>query len=325
MQAIRLPARVRAEMLAHAREDAPRECCGLLAGAGTTIDESIRSANLDPDPNRYRIDPEVHIAANRRLRGSGRGVIGVYHSHPHSPAIPSPSDQAEAYYSDFIWVIVSLAVPDAEAVAAYRLGPSGFTLAPIERLKARGEIMSMIASIQGEYLRYKKLAEAAIAQVPDDKLAAMASDQSNSIVVICWHVSGNLKSRFADFLTSDGEKPWRKRDEEFDAREVSRADLLAKWEDGWSALTGALSGLTDDALSREVAIRGQSLSVIEALHRSLAHTSYHVGQIVYLAREAAGDKWTSLSIAKGQSAAFNAKPSGQKPHEQIAALDRKGT
>jgi proteasome lid subunit RPN8/RPN11 len=322
MQAIRLSARARAEMLAHAREDAPRECCGLLVGTDTTIDECIRTANLDQDPNRYRIDPEVHIAANRRLRGSGRAVIGVYHSHPRSAAIPSPTDYLEAYYSDFIWVIVSLAVPEAEAVAAYRLAPSGFVLSPIERLEARGEVMSIIESIRGEYLRYKKLAEAAIAQVPDDKLAAIASDQSNSIIVICWHVSGNLKSRFTDFLTADGEKPWRKRDEEFDAREVGRADLLTRWEDGWSALFGALAGLSDDALSREVTIRDQKLSVIEALHRSLAHTSYHVGQIVYLAREAAGSAWTSLSIPKGQSAAFNANPSGQKPAEQIAALER---
>jgi proteasome lid subunit RPN8/RPN11/uncharacterized damage-inducible protein DinB len=322
MPPVRLSAQARAEMLAHAREAASRECCGLLVGSGTTIDESIRSTNLDPDPNRYRIDPKVHIETNRRLRGSGRGVIGVYHSHPHSPAIPSRTDYLEAYYSEFIWVIVSLAAPEAEAVAAYRLTPTGFVLVPIERTETRGEVMSIIESIRGEYLRYKKLAEAAIAQVPDDRLAAMASDQSNSIVVICWHVSGNLKSRFTDFLTTDGEKPWRKRDEEFDAREVNRADLLAKWEDGWSALTAALSGLSDDALSREVTIRGQSLSVIEALHRSLAHTSYHVGQIVYLAREAAGNAWTSLSIPKGQSAAFNANPSGQKPQEQVARLER---
>ena len=92
MPAIRLSARVRAEMLAHAREDAPRECCGLLVGTGTTIDDCIRTANLDQDPNRYRIDPAAHIAANRRLRGSGRGVFGAYHSHPHSPASPSPTD-----------------------------------------------------------------------------------------------------------------------------------------------------------------------------------------------------------------------------------------
>ena len=322
MPPIRLSARARAEMLAHAREDAPRECCGLLVGSGATIDECIRTANLDQDPNRYRIDPAAHIAANRRLRGSGRGVIGVYHSHPHSPAIPSPTDYREAYYSDFIWLIVSLAVPPAEAVAAYRLTPAGFALAPTERIDARGEVMSIIESIRGEYLRYKKLAEAAIAQVPDDKLAAMASDQSNSIIVICWHVSGNLKSRFTDFLTDDGEKPWRQRDEEFETRQVGREKLLARWEDGWSALFAALTGLSDDELSREVTIRQQKLSVIEALHRSLAHTSYHVGQIVYLAREAAGSTWTSLSIPKGQSAAFNANPSGQTPHEHVQALNR---
>jgi proteasome lid subunit RPN8/RPN11/uncharacterized damage-inducible protein DinB len=321
MPPIRLPERVRAQILAHAREEAPRECCGLLVGDGVTIDECIRSPNLDADPNRYRIDPEVHIAANRRLRGSGRAVLGVYHSHPHAAAIPSRTDYLEAYYPDFIWLIASLAVPDREAVAAYRLTTGGFVMAAIERVERGGGLMAVVESIRSEYLRYKKLAEAGIAQVPDDRLSAMASDQSNSIVTICWHISGNLKSRFTDFLTADGEKPWRNRDEEFDARDVTRAQLLAKWEDGWSALLAALSEVSDDLLSREVTIRGQSVSVLEALHRSLAHTSYHVGQIVYLAREAAGEKWTSLSIPRGQSAAFNLNPAGQTPAEQIAALD----
>ena len=321
MPPIRLQARVRAEILAHAREEAPRECCGLLIGQGTIVDGCVRSPNLDEDPSRYRLDPAVHIAANRRLRGSGRAVIGIYHSHPHSPAIPSRTDYLEAYYSDFIWVIVSLAVPEREAVAAYRLAPAGFVLTAIETGDRPGGVMAIVESIRGEYLRYKKLAEAGIAQVPDDQLSAMASDQSNSIVTICWHISGNLKSRFTDFLGADGEKPWRNRDEEFDARSVTRAELLAKWEDGWNALLAALSEVSDDMLSREVTIRGQTLSVLEALHRSLAHTSYHVGQIVYLAREAAGEKWTSLSIPRGQSAAFNLNPGGQKPHEQIAALD----
>lgn len=320
MPPIRLHARVRAEILEHAREAAPRECCGLLVGDGATIDECIRSPNLDTDPDRYRLDPEVHIAANRRLRGTHRRVVGVYHSHPHSAAIPSHTDYLEAYYSDFIWVIVSLAVPEKEAVAAYRLAPEGFVLTTIETGDRPGGVMAIVESIRGEYLRYKKLAEAGIAQVPDDRLSAMASDQSNSIVTICWHISGNLKSRFTDFLSADGEKPWRNRDEEFDARNVTRAELLRKWEDGWNTLLAALSEVSDDMLSREVTIRGQSLSVIEALHRSLAHTSYHVGQIVYLAREAAGEKWTSLSIPKGQSAAFNLKPGGQTPQEQIARL-----
>jgi hypothetical protein len=141
--------------------------------------------------------------------------------------------------------------------------------------------------------------------------------------MICWHVSGNLKSRFTDFLTSDGEKPWRKREEEFDARTVSRGDLIGKWEEGWTALFSALSGLVDDSLGKEVTIRGQAMSVIEALHRSLAHTSYHVGQIVYLAKEEAGQRWTSLSIPKGKSAAFNANPAGQRAGEHVERLDRK--
>jgi proteasome lid subunit RPN8/RPN11/uncharacterized damage-inducible protein DinB len=325
MNVIQLPTRVRADILAHARAEAPRECCGLLIGDGPAIDESVRSMNVDPDPNRYRIDPALHIAANRRLRGSGRSVVGVYHSHPHSAAIPSRSDRLEAYYSEFVWIIVSLACPAAEALAAYKLTPDGFERVAIQAADPAAVPegrMNIVESIRGEYLRYKKLAEAAIAQVPDDRLAAVASEQSNSIVTICWHVSGNLKSRFTDFLSADGEKPWRHRDEEFDARQVARAELLTKWDDGWNALFTALGQLSDDLLEREVTIRGESLRVIEALHRSLAHTSYHVGQIVYLARESAGPGWTSLSIPRGQSAAFNANPGGQTPHEQIAALER---
>ena len=162
-----------------------------------------------------------------------------------------------------------------------------------------------------------------MAQVDEAQLSAAPSAESNSIAMVCWHVSGTLKSRFTDFLTSDGEKPWRNRDEEFDARTVSRAGLLTKWEDGWKALFTALERLSDDDLSREVTIRGQSASVLEALHRSLAHTTYHVGQIVYLAKENAGARWTSLSIPKGQSAAFNSSPSGQKPAEHLARLEQK--
>ena len=165
--------------------------------------------------------------------------------------------------------------------------------------------MNVLESIRGEYVRYKKLAEAAIAQTPEEHLSAAPSAESNSIAVICWHLSGNLKSRFTEFLTTDGEKPWRNRDEEFDSRTVTRAALLAKWEEGWSVLFSALDGLSNEDLEGAVTIRGERLPVIDALHRSLAHASYHVGQIVYLAREAAGGAWTSLTIPRGQSAAFN--------------------
>jgi Protein of unknown function (DUF1572) len=155
---------------------------------------------------------------------------------------------------------------------------------------------TIIESIQSEYLRYKKLAEDAIQQLDEPALSASPPDGSNSIAVICWHVSGNLRSRFTDFLTTDGEKPWRNREEEFDARTVTRGELVAKWELGWSVLLDALGHLTDADLSKTVTVRGESLTVYEALHRSLAHTAYHAGQIVYIAKSARGKEWTYLSI-----------------------------
>ena len=159
----------------------------------------------------------------------------------------------------------------------------------------------LIESIRGEYERYKSLAEGAVRQVQDDELSRPGPNGSSSLAIVCWHLSGNLRSRFTDFLTSDGEKPWRKRDEEFDDRAVSRAEFLAKWEDGWRVLFGALDGLTDDHLKATVMIRGQAMKVHQALHRSLGHTAYHVGQMVYLAKAFRGEAWSSLSIPRGQS------------------------
>jgi uncharacterized damage-inducible protein DinB len=164
---------------------------------------------------------------------------------------------------------------------------------------------NIIDSIRAEYLRYKKLAEAAIEQLGDDQLSAPGPSGGNSIAVICWHVSGNLRSRFTEFLSSDGEKPWRNRDEEFQARTVTRAALLAKWAQGWDVLLGSLATLTDEHLELTVTIRSQPLRVDQALHRSLAHVAYHVGQIVYVAKAMRGRDWTYLSIAPGQSDAFN--------------------
>ena len=164
---------------------------------------------------------------------------------------------------------------------------------------------TFIDSIRAEYLRYKALAEAAINQLPEKALSAEGPDGGNSIAVICWHISGNLRSRFTDFLTSDGEKPWRNRDEEFEARTVSREALLVKWNQGWDALLGALASLDDQQLQQAVTILGQPLQVQEALHRSLAHLAYHVGQVVYIAKSMRGKDWTYLSIAPGMSNAFN--------------------
>jgi hypothetical protein len=167
---------------------------------------------------------------------------------------------------------------------------------------------STIESIRAEYLRYKALAEAAIAQVGEEDLSAQGSDGSNSIVVICWHIAGNFQSRFTDFLTSDGEKPWRHREDEFQPRTPTRIELLAKWDEGWNVLLKALSNLKDEDLQHTVTIRRQSLPANEALLRSLAHLAYHVGQIVYIAKSLRGKAWVSLSIPPGQSEAYNRAP-----------------
>src|SRR3954463_11674578 len=133
-----------------------------------------------------------------------------------------------------------------------------------------------IGSMERGFRRYKTLAESAMAQIDESALNHAAPGFDNSIAVLVWHVSGNLKSRFTDFLTTDGEKPWRMRDEEFVARRVSRADLLGKWEEGWTVLLNALAGMGDAALPRTVTIRSEPATAEQALYRSLAHAAYHV-------------------------------------------------
>jgi hypothetical protein len=175
-----------------------------------------------------------------------------------------------------------------------------------------------LESITTEYHRYKKLAEGAIRQVDDADLTTALDPEGNSISVIVQHISGNLKSRFTDFLTSDGEKAWRDRDREFIEKALVRVELLNLWEDGCAVLFDALRTLSSNDLDKEVLIRGEALSVPEALNRSLAHVAYHVGQIVLLARMSAKGRWQYLSIPKGQSAAYNQNPTLEKvPHQPI--------
>ena len=178
----------------------------------------------------------------------------------------------------------------------------------------------ILDSIRAEYERYHALAERALAQVPDAMLSAPGPSGGNSLTVIAWHLAGNLRSRFTSFLTEDGEKPWRNREEEFAARVVSREELHAHWTAGWATLYEALTTLTDADLQRTVTIRGQPLHVHDALHRSLAHASYHVGQLVYLAHAHRGTAWDYLSIPPGGSAAYNAAPSKETPGAHIATL-----
>ena len=155
-----------------------------------------------------------------------------------------------------------------------------------------------------EFERLKRLAEGAMEQIPDDAgFHIELDDASNSIAVILQHVSGNMVSRWTDFLTSDGEKPDRHRDLEFEAHpERNRDELTAIWERGWSALFASFKALTPDALERKVTIRGEELTVPEAIQRQLVHAAYHVAQIVYLSRHASSKSgWKSLSIPKGGS------------------------
>jgi hypothetical protein len=154
---------------------------------------------------------------------------------------------------------------------------------------------------------YKGLADRAMAQAGDDDLFAVLDGESNSIAVIVKHIAGNMLSRWTDFLTADGEKPTRNRDSEFVDPPATRAALLEMWENGWACLFAALEPLTDADLERTVTIRGEAHSVMQAVNRQLAHYSYHVGQIVFLAKHLAGDRWQSLSVPRNKSAEFNRK------------------
>ena len=171
--------------------------------------------------------------------------------------------------------------------------------------------MSVIRSIADEYNRYKALAEAALAQVGDEELGSVGQDGGNSIEMLIKHIAGNLKSRFTDFRTSDGEKPWRHRDDEFESGGLTRAELIQVWDDGWSVVLGEVSKLSDAELSETVTIRQQPLRIDEALHRSLAHTAYHVGQIVLMAKAMRGGAWRTLSIPRGKSEEYNRKATGE--------------
>ncbi len=166
--------------------------------------------------------------------------------------------------------------------------------------------MHTSTSIQKLFRYYKGLAEKAVAQVGDADLHRVIGEDGNSIDVLMRHIAGNARSRFTDFLTSDGEKSWRDREGEFTEGTAERTRSMAEWEEGWKALFDAMDGLVEADLERIVYIRNEGHTVEEALHRQLAHYAYHTGQIVLLARAFVGADWSSLSIPRGKSGAFNA-------------------
>lgn len=167
---------------------------------------------------------------------------------------------------------------------------------------------------RAQFQKLKETTEKALAQTRDEDLFAQIDPENNSLAMLVQHLAGNLKSRWTDFLVSDGEKPDRDRDSEFIVGEgTTRAGLLERWEEGWQRLFSALDGLTEEDLTRTVLIRAEPHSVIRAINRQLGHTAYHVGQIVLLARHFAGDRWQTLSVPRGGTRDFNVRMFGKAP------------
>ena len=178
---------------------------------------------------------------------------------------------------------------------------------------------SYVKDSAGVFRQYKRLGDRAMAQCPDEGLFVMLDSESNSIAIIVKHMAGNMRSRWRDFLTTDGEKPDRNRDTEFEAPPKTRAELIEMWESGWKYVFDALEALTDADLTRTVMIRAEPHSVMQAINRQVAHYAHHVGQIVLLAKHfatKAGKRWESLSVPRGQSKQFAAEVAEGKKTER---------
>ncbi len=154
---------------------------------------------------------------------------------------------------------------------------------------------------------YKKLAESAMEQLSDEQLFTALDEEMNSAAIIAKHMAGNMRSRWTDFLTSDGEKPDRNRDTEFIAPPATRGELMRVWNDGWTRVFQALEPLSDADLNREIFIRNEPHSVMQAINRQIANYAYHCGQIVFLAKHLKGSDWKTLSVPRNRSAEFNRK------------------
>lgn len=164
---------------------------------------------------------------------------------------------------------------------------------------------TQLQSLQKQFEYYKNLGERTFAQVPDEQLFWQPNEESNSIAMLVKHLHGNMMSRWTDFLNSDGEKEWRKRDEEFENDIRTREELISKWNEGWNCLLQAIAPLTDADLDTTVYIRNMGHTIREAINRQLAHYPYHIGQIVFIGKLVQNEQWASLSIPKGGSKAFN--------------------
>jgi hypothetical protein len=174
----------------------------------------------------------------------------------------------------------------------------------------------ILTAVIDEFQKIKKLADKAIAQLSDEQLQQAIDPASNSVAVMMRHMAGNMRSRWVDFLTTDGEKPDRRRDQEFEVSPQSRAELLAEWEHGWQCVFDALTPLTDADLQRTVIIRGEPHSVYKAASRQVVHYAGHTYQILFLAKHLLGTAWKTMSIPRGQSEEFNRRMLAQLRSEQ---------
>ncbi|MCG2611906.1 DUF1572 domain-containing protein [Flavobacterium sp. SM15] len=166
--------------------------------------------------------------------------------------------------------------------------------------------LNFLESSKRLFLYYKTIGEKAMEQITPEQLFFSANEDTNSIAVIVQHLSGNMLSRWTDFLTSDGEKEWRHRDSEFETVLTNKEELLNAWEKGWNCLFDTLNSLTYEQLDQTVYIRNEGHSVLDAINRQLAHYPYHIGQIVFYAKMLKQSDWTSLSIPKNKSGDYNA-------------------
>jgi len=164
-----------------------------------------------------------------------------------------------------------------------------------------------LTSVTKRFELEKVLAEKTFEQINDDGLFWQYNDESNSIAIIVQHLAGNMLSRWTDFLTTDGEKPWRARDAEFEKNIITRQELITSWNNGWDCLFNSLNLVQADDLDKEIFIRNESHIVIDAINRQLVHVAYHVGQIVFIGKMVSGSKWKSLTTPKRKSEAFNAE------------------
>jgi hypothetical protein len=164
-----------------------------------------------------------------------------------------------------------------------------------------------LTSIRKQFRYYKHLGDKTLEKIPEDALFYLPGVSSNSIAMIVQHLSGNMRSRFTDFFHTDGEKPWRNRDEEFEMVLRSRQEVLNAWYEGWNCLFNIIDRLQEEDLMRIVYIRNEGHTVLEAINRQLAHYPYHIGQMIYIAKMAQGENWETLSIARGKSTLYNAE------------------